>query len=85
MQTNSIPPLRLIPLELKHLPSSLSFKNPQPKYWFGDRLQTIKGWGICIGLKNCKALNAWLYYIDLDEISHPQPFFEADIINKHKQ
>lgn len=82
MQT-SIPPLRLIPLELKQFPRPINLGVSSPKYWIGDRLLTIKGWGICVGLKKCKSLNAWLFYIDLDEIEHHQPFFEKEIIYKH--
>jgi hypothetical protein len=79
-----IPPLRLPNLDLL-LPKKEEsfFKKSQPEYWFGDRLLTTRGWGICIGLKKCKSLNEWLYYIDLDESTHPQPFFTKEIIQKH--
>jgi hypothetical protein len=79
MQT-SIPPLRLIPQELQ-IPRSTT----EPKFWFGDRLLTTRGWGICTGLKECKSLNEWLYYIDLDNFQHPHPhpFFSSEIIQKH--
>ena len=88
MQTStSIPPLRLIPLELQ-IPRPSTTKNwgenTSPKYWFGDRLLTTRGWGICNGVKKCKSLNEWLYYIDLDNATHPQPFFTKEIIQKHK-
>jgi hypothetical protein len=78
MQT-SIPPLRLIPQELQIPRRSTT----EPKFWFGDRLLTTRGWGICTGLKKCKLLNEWLYYIDLDNFQHPQPFFAKEIIQKH--
>ena len=85
MQT-SIPPLRLIPLELL-LPRPQKphdwEKISHPEYWFGDRLLTTRGWGICSGLKKCKSFNEWLYYIDLDNVEHPQPFFTKEIIQKH--
>jgi hypothetical protein len=76
MQT-SIPPLKLIPQELQ-IPRPRS--TTEPKYWFGDRLLTTRGWGICNGLKKCKSLNEWLYYVDLDNATHPQPFFTKEII-----
>jgi hypothetical protein len=79
----SIPPLKLIPLELKQFPRPINLGVSCPKYWFGDRLLTTRGWGICSGLKKCKSLNEWLYYIDLDNVEHPQPFFTKEIIQKH--
>ncbi|MGA1256726.1 MAG: hypothetical protein ACO3YZ_06640 [Candidatus Nanopelagicaceae bacterium] len=77
---SNIPPLRLAPPELQ-----IPRPTTESKYWFGDRLLTTKGWGICTGLKKCKALNQWLYYIDLDNTTHPQPFFTKEIIRKHEQ
>lgn len=82
MQT-SIPPIRLIPLELKQFPRPINLGVSSPEYWFGDRLLTTRGWGICTGVKQCKSLNGWLYYIDLDNVEHPQPFFTSEIIQKH--
>ncbi len=80
-----IPPLRLAPQELLNLPRP---PKPQPweklsypTYWFGDRLLTNKGWGICSGIK--KITGGWLYYIDLDEPPRTQIFAETEIIKHH--
>jgi hypothetical protein len=86
MQT-SIPPLKLIPLDLLLLPRPEKAepweKLSRPDYWFGDRLLTAKGWGICNGVKQCVATGEWLYYINLDKNSHPHPFSSQEIIKKH--
>lgn len=81
-----IPPLRIAPKSLSSIPRP---PKPQPwenlshpNYWLGDRLLTVKGWGICTGIKLIYTGN-WLYYIDLDDHSSQEPFAEVEILKAH--
>ena len=57
----------------------------RPTYWFGDRLLTNKGWGICTGIRQIST-GDWLYYIQLDKPPHLQSptqiFIDIEIL-KH--
>jgi hypothetical protein len=82
-----IPPLRLPPKDFAVLPRPT---NPQPweriskpTYWFGDRVRTNLGWGICSGVKRIST-GDWLYYIDLDDTFCEHPFAESEIKEKLK-
>ena len=80
-----IPPLRLTPKDLQ-IPRPLKpqpwEKLSRPTYWFGDRLLTKKGWGVCTGIKQISTRD-WLYYIDLDNEFESRPFAEIEILEQH--
>ena len=58
----------------------------KPTYWFGDRLLTNKGWGICTGIRQINT-GDWLYYIQLDKPprlqSPTQIFIDIEILKHH--
>lgn len=84
-----IPPLKIASKDLNGLPRP-SKTEPwetltRPTYWFGDRLLTNKGWGICTGIRQIST-GDWLYYIQLDKPPHLQSptqiFIDIEIL-KH--
>lgn len=84
-----IPPLKIASKSLTGLPRP-SKTEPwerltRPTYWFGDRLLTNKGWGICTGIRQIST-GDWLYYIHLDKRPHLQSptqiFIDIEIL-KH--
>lgn len=81
-----IPPLRIAPKSLSSIPRPPKLqpweKLSRPTYWFGDRLLTVKGWGICTGIKQI-CTGDWLYYIDLDNNPDRKPFAEVEILKAH--
>jgi hypothetical protein len=85
-----IPPLKIASKDLKGLPRP-SKTEPwetltRPTYWFGDRLLTNKGWGICTGIRQIST-GDWLYYIQLDKPPHLQSptqiFIDIEILKHH--
>ncbi len=81
-----IPPLRLASKDLTRLPRPSKTepweKLSYPTYWFGDRLLTNKGWGICKGIRQIITKD-WLYYIELDYPHKTQVFTETEIIEHY--
>lgn len=82
-----IPPLRLASKDFLSLPRPPKTqpweKLSRPTYWFGDRVLTNKGWGVCDGIRQLTT-GDWLYYINLDKPPRTQIFTEMEIIKHYE-